>query len=150
MIKKEHILTIVALILVWWGAAILIGRSFILPTPLATIQYLIEILGSPETYKAIFTSMVRVFIGFMISLLCAFIVCVLCNQSDTIKKLFEPIFVLTKSIPNISYMIIALIWLGSEGAVTLVSFMILFPVFLNGFMNALESEDEILKDVDKR
>ena len=47
------------------------------------------------------------------------------------------------------YIVMALIWLGAEGAVSAVSFMILFPVFCNAFANRLEGTDRFLKEAER-
>ncbi len=145
--KKEQSITILAIIVIWWITSYLINRSFLLPTPLETLKYFGELFLSRSFYEAILSTIARVTIGFITSLSVALLVSILANEFPTFKRFFEPIHVLTKTIPNISYMIIALIWFGSEGSVALISFMILFPVFFNGFMNALNEEDEVLKKV---
>jgi NitT/TauT family transport system permease protein len=99
-------------------------------------------------YRAVASTVLRVFRGFILSMMAALITSVLAERFDSFRHLFAPIQIITRTIPNISYMILALIWLGSEGAVSAVSFMILFPVFYNAFMNCLGNEDPSLKDVD--
>ena len=59
-----------------------------------------------------------------------------------------PLLLITKTIPNISYIVMALIWLGAEGAVSAVSFMILFPVFANAFINRLSNVEQELKEAE--
>ena len=52
-----------------------------------------------------------------------------------------------KSIPNISYILIVLILTNSETAVTLISFMILFPMIYANVLTGMKHFDQDLRDV---
>ncbi len=147
--KKEHIITITVLIIFWWITAISVGNNVLIPTPLEVIQSLINILSKGSSYYAIFKTLIRVIQGYFISLIISLIISILADRFNTIRMLFEPIQILTKAIPNISYIIITLIWLGSEGSVWVICLLVLFPVLFNNFMFTLDSEDKDLKDIEK-
>ena len=89
------------------------------------------------------------FQGYFLSLIIALFISILADKFNTVKLLFEPIQILTKAIPNVSYIIVTLIWLGSEGSVWVICMLVLFPVLYNNFIFTLENEDSELKDIQK-
>ena len=147
--KKSYIVTTLFLIILWTILYFVIQRSFIIPSPLETLKYLGNLLITDTFYKSIFMTLVRILFGFLLSLIIALILAIISFEFPIFANLFSPINLLAKTIPNISYMIIALIWFGSEGAVTTVVFMILFPIFYNSFYDTLKKEDKILLDVER-
>ena len=147
--KKEHVVTVILLILIWWILAVLVGNNVLIPTPIEVLYSLIKILSNKSSYYAIYKTLVRVFQGYFLSLIIALFISILADKFNTVKLLFEPIQILTKSIPNVSYIIITLIWLGSEGSVWVICMLVLFPVLYNNFIFALDNEDSELKDIQK-
>ena len=61
--------------------------------------------------------------------------------------LFYPILLLTRSVPNISYIIVILLWFGSESSAAIVSFLIIFPTIYSSLYSGLQHMDENLKRV---
>lgn len=145
--KKEHIITTVILLIVWQILAIRVHNDIFIPYPKDVVLSILEILSKKESYTAILLTIGRVGKGFLISLLVAIILSILACEYKTIFYLLEPLTILTKTIPNISYIVIAIIWLGSEGAVSAVTFLILFPIFYNAFINHLEDEEKKTQNI---
>ncbi len=145
--KKEHLISLIVMIALWQLGAGLVQRSVLLPYPVEVVYSLLALLESKSTYVSVGYTVLRVFKGFVLSLLTALVCSIISDESEIFRRLFAPVSILANTIPNISYMILALIWLGSEGAVSAVSFFILFPIFYNGFANSLSQEDLRLKDV---
>ncbi len=146
--KKEPFITTGVLIAAWWILAAAVHNDVLIPSPWQTLIYLGRLLTEKEFYVSVGASLWRVGCGFALSLLTALFCSILCSEFPAFRRYFEPVRILTKTIPNVTYIIIAVIWLGSEGAAATVSFMILFPVFMNGFLNALDAEQALMKDVD--
>ena len=135
MAKKSGLITVIILIFLWHLMAAAVGNDILIPYPAQVGSYLLGLLRSEVLYTSVLMTTLRVAKGFLISMVCAMIFSILSDYSPAMRSIFTPIHVLTKTIPNASYIIIAIIWLGSEGAVSAVSFMILFPVFYNSFIS---------------
>lgn len=148
MRKHRSILTWILLLAIWAAAAVSTDNEILIPYPSATFQKICELLVSKTFYLSLAATVLRVLKGFLLSFACAFVFAVLSDTNKLFRDLLSPVQTLTKTIPNISYMIIAILWLGAEGAVSAVSFMVIFPIFLNGFLNELDSEPQNLKDVE--
>lgn len=146
--KKEHLLSVAILIAVWQMLAALIQNDILIPYPSAVLTAFLSLFLKSEFYWSVAGTVLRILKGFMISLAAALACSILAEESRTFRLLFEPVQIILKTVPNVSYIIIALIWLGAEGAVSTVSFMILFPVFFSSFMHSFESEPICQKDAE--
>ena len=146
--KKASFFGAAVLILLWHFAAVSIGNDVLIPYPLSVAGRLIELLKTPTLYASVFHTVIRVARGFTVSIVTALIFSILSDRYPLFRQLFHPLQLMLRTVPNASYIILAIIWLGSEGSVAAVSFMILFPLFYNSFMNKLDHEERALKDVD--
>ena len=146
--KKEHLITCIVLLAAWQCAALMVSNDILIPTVTQTLSALGGLLMTAKFYTALCATVFRIACGWTLSLVCALVLSILCALYPKFRLYFEPLKVLTQTIPNVSYIIIALIWLGSEGAVMLVSFLILFPIFMNGFMNRMDQESRECRDAE--
>ena len=146
--KKEHVITAAFLLAAWTAAAAAVSNDILIPSPWQTAVFLQQMLGKSSFYSAIGATVFRILCGWTVSLLLALGLSILCYLYPRFRRYFEPLQILTRTIPNVSYIIIALIWLGSEGVVILVSFLILFPIFMNGFLNQLDRESRDIRDAE--
>lgn len=144
--KKEHVFSVAALLVLWEAAALIVANDILIPYPLETLSRTAGLFLSAGFYQAVGATLWRVLKGFLLSLLIALGISILSERFERFKRLVSPLIVITRTIPNISYIVIALIWLGAEGAVSAVSFMILFPVFTSAFTGILENEDKTVKE----
>ena len=135
--KKEYLITTITLIIVWLILSIQIDNSIILPNPIDVSKSILYLLFDKSFYIAILLTLKRVFIGLFISMFISILLANLSSISVSFKRLFEPISVIAKTIPNISYIIIILIWFGSEISVSIIVFLILFPTFYSHFLLSL-------------
>ena len=147
--KKEHVFSVILILIVWQAAAVSVSNDILIPYPLETLSRTIALFQSRAFYQAVGSTLLRVTRGFLLSFTAALLVSILSDRFPVFHRCVAPVLVITKTIPNISYIVIALIWLGAEGAVSAVSFMILFPVFANAFTNRLMGTDQSLRDAER-
>ncbi len=147
--KKEHVFSVIVILIIWQIAAVRISNDILIPYPLETLYRTISLFRTSAFYAAVGATLLRVLRGFMLSFTAALIISILSERFSRFRMCISPLLVITRTIPNISYIVIALIWLGAEGAVSTVSFMILFPVFANAFINRISDTPADLKDVER-
>ena len=146
--KKEHVFSVCLLLIFWQIAAVSVSNDILIPYPLETLSRTFSLFQSGAFYLAVGSTLLRVARGFLLSFLTALAISILSERFPVFHRLITPVLVITKTIPNISYIVVALIWLGAEGAVSAVSFMILFPVFANAFTNRLTGTEPALRDAE--
>ncbi len=147
--KKESTMMVCLLLILWVVSATVVGNDILIPHPMDVVKVLFAFLQSKVFYASVGYTVVRVLKGFLISMVSAFMICLVADHKESFRAFFTPLQVILKTIPNVSYMILAIIWLGANGSVSVVSFMILFPVFFNSFMNTLDLQNQSLKDVER-
>ncbi len=147
--KKQSAITIFILLMLWFFLSLSIGNDILLPNPVQVIEKMINQIQSPVFYQTIFLTLIRMLKGLGFSLLLAMMIAVFQDIIPSLKDYFNPINALIKTIPNISYIIIILIWFGSEISVTIITFLILFPTFYSsltlGFDQFNKSTIELFK-----
>lgn len=128
MKKYRSLTTVFFLILLWQILAFQTDNDFLMPYPFDVLKYMLSLLSVNTFYIAIATTLVRAFIGLFIAFTLAMLCATLAYRYPLFHDLFYPVLLLTRSIPNISYIIIILLWFGAEKSSALITFLILFPM----------------------
>lgn len=147
MKKRYFTIGCVLIITSWWLGAYFMDNSYILPTPQAVVTSMMHQLTSPDFYRIVLTTLTRSSMGLLFAFITALLFALCSYYSSILLGLLTPIITLAKSVPNISYIIIILIWFGREVSATIITFLILFPMFYSNFLTGLESKDKKLCDV---
>lgn len=145
--KKAKILGILSIILIYVVLSLLINKSYILPSIIDILVSLKNIIFSKSFLIIIFTTLGRTLIGLIISFILAISLAFLAYFNKKVKDFLEPFYIFFKTIPNITYIIVALLWLGRDGSAILVASLVVFPIFYNSILNALFNIDESLIEV---
>lgn len=145
--KKEHAATIILLAAGWQLLAMRINNDILIPLPLEVVRRMLADLSQPAFYVQTLTSLTRMLKGFGISLILAMLLGFAAAVKPAVRRMIEPLEVIVKTIPNLSYIMIFLIWLGSEGSVMVTSFCVLFPVFYTAVLLSQDLLGSELLDV---
>ncbi len=145
--KKNSIYAIVAIIVIYVALSLIIQKEYILPNFYDILLSLKNIIFSKSFLIIVFTTIYRTLIGLIISFIVAIVLAFLAYFKKGIRDFLNPIYVMFKTIPNITYIIVALIWLGRNGSAILVSSLVVFPIFYNSLLSALLNIDEELIEV---
>ncbi len=139
-LTKQAISTVV-LIIIWKFAAMWIGKSIIIPSPEETLLELIRIVSEPDFFAAVFNTLHRVIIGFSITFIVALVLGGLSGFSSTVYHLMKHLVLLSKSVPTMAVILLALIWLRSEKAPILVAFLVTFPILYQNVVQGIRQVD---------
>lgn len=136
-------------VLVWFMVSKIIGVEMILPTPIESIKRLFALLGTNTFWLAVAGTLGRSLYSFALSTILAIILAVISYLLPIVARIFSPIVVILRSIPTMSIILLALIWLDSRSAPILIAFLILFPQLYSSFLSALNGVSEELIDMSK-
>lgn len=125
--------------LIWEGAARMVHRAIILPSFLQVISRMASQLSTETLYVSLGTSLLRVVIGTLIALILALSASLLVESRPKLKPWFRPLIVVSKTIPNITYILLILIWFSREMTVSVITLLILFPVLYSHLSTAIET-----------
>lgn len=143
---KRIVLTCLSILLipvVWQLLSWQMAQPQLIPSFPDLIRALFRLVYSPGFLVSIGTTLLRACAGLLLSLAAASITAFLLNRSEGIRLLFMPWLSLLRSVPVISFILLALIFLNPEMIPLLIAFLTMYPLLtenlLKGLMNRRDS-----------
>lgn len=150
---KNHRLRKVLIILfwlaVWQAAGMMIHNSVIFVGPVQMGAALFVQLPTSEFWNTILYSFIRINLGLLSALVLGLLLGSIAYRFSFIRELLEPVMLLLKAVPVASFVILALIWLGSKRLSSFSSFLVVLPVIYVNTLAGLQSTDEKLLEMAK-
>lgn len=137
-------------LLIWQIASMLVGYSFLLSSPMQVLKALFRLTGERAFWHNITGSILRICMGFGLSVLCGIALAVLSYKISLIKILLSPFMLTIKSMPVASFTVLALLWLNnSSNLAVLISFAMTLPVIYVNVLTGIQQRDEGLAQMAK-
>lgn len=136
-------------VLVWYIASKVVGIEMILPSPQQSVKSLINLFGKQDFWLAVGNTLGRSLYAFIISVLFAIVLAIIGYVLPIFAKIISPLVVLLRSVPTMSIILLALIWLDASSAPVLITFLILFPQLYSSFLSSLNGINVELIDMSK-
>lgn len=143
---KRIVLTCLSILLIpvaWQLLSWQMAQPQLIPSFPDLIRALLRLVYSPGFLVSIGTTLLRACAGLLLSLAAASITAFLLNRSEAIRFLFMPWLSLLRSVPVISFILLALIFLNQEMIPLLIAFLTMYPLLtenlLKGLMNRRDS-----------
>lgn len=114
--------------ILWQGIAMMVNQSIILPSFFDVLSRLILILSDSSFYNHLFITLFRVVLGTLSAFILSFIFAIVSYDFKWVEQALKPLVLVSKTIPNITYILLVLIWFSREMSVFFVTLLILFPV----------------------
>lgn len=146
MLKKITltITSVIFWILLWYILSCRIDSEIFLPNPRAVLKALINLSGHSDFWKIILSTFTRIVQGF----LCAVTLGVICASAayfvQAIDIILSPFMKFIKTVPVVSFIILALLWVSSEKLPILISFSMVLPVI---YINVLQGFRSVNMDM---
>ena len=137
------------IIALWAITAAAVGEELLVPSIGATLRGLGDMLGEKATYAAVGGTIWRALAGWAIALVAAAVFAALAIACKPAKKLFAPFMSVMRSVPTMSVIMLALLWVTSGQMPLVVTFMTLFPVQYSAMIAASEAVDPKLIEMAK-
>lgn len=145
--SKRIGITAILLLLLWQGMAMKLQNDILLPYPIRVFEIMVTQIMNPSFYEVLLHTLFRTLSGFCIALLLALMMSLFAYFYQVIEDVFYPLLLLTRSIPNISYILIVLFWFSSETSVIIISFLIVFPTMYATLIQGLRAMSQTMQDV---
>lgn len=149
--KIKPFLIFVLLLLFWWACTEAgIVQSYFLPSPMSVCLAFLDMLKSGELFSSILMSVARVFLGWLIAFIIAFvcsIFAVFCKSGWEYFRIFGKFI---RSIPPLSLFpfLILILGIGEGPKLLVIALTAFFPMFIN-FSSGLENANKDLVDLGK-
>ena len=136
-------------LLIWQTGASVINNQILLVSPLNALRALTVLAVSFDFWGSIWFSFARISLGFLIAFLIGLITGTLAYWKPLIDEFLAPPIHFMKSIPVASFVILALIWTGSENLSVFISFIVVYPMIHVNTLGGLQSADPKLLEMAK-
>ena len=147
---KKKIFTVCAILFwlaVWQIAAMAVGKSLLLASPVEVVQRLITMIPEKTFLPSILFSLGRIMFGFALGTVTGILLAVLAGKFMVFEKLAAPLISAIKAVPVVSFTILALIWISSSELSVLITFLITVPVVYSNVSEGIRSFDRKLTEM---
>lgn len=134
-------------LIAWQALSSLIHNRILLVGPQDTLRALAMQITTPAFWSSVWFSFSRISLGFFLALFSGLITGSLAFRKPLIGEILEPPIHLMKSIPVASFVILALIWTGSENLSIFISFIVVYPMIHISTLAGLSSADQKLLEM---
>ncbi|MBQ3574226.1 MAG: nitrate ABC transporter permease [Clostridia bacterium] len=139
--NRIRIWAVIAWLAIWQAAAMIVGRDFLLASPIQTIACFFRLACTAEFYLSALYSLIRIFSGFLLGMAAGVVSAALSVRFRAVRDLLTPLHAVLRAIPVASFVIAALIWLPAKNLSILISFLIVFPQIYGGMRSEFERRD---------
>lgn len=138
---------LLALVLVWAAATLLVGNAYVLPSPWETMAAAVKLLGEGNFYTAFFATLSRAVLAFFIALIFGVGFALAAYLSPVFEKILRPIVAVLRSLPTMAVLLLILTWFTPLLAPVVIGVMTLFPILYTATYSALGSVDKRLVEM---
>lgn len=112
----------------WAAASAAVGQTLLLPSPLETAGALATFVRQSAFWISSLLSVGRIFCGFAAGLLIGGALAVLTSRSAWWRGFFSPVLSAAKATPVASFILLALVWIRTNGVPVLATMLVVLPV----------------------
>lgn len=113
---------------VWEILALAVGQPLLLPGPVSVLRRLGELLATEQFYRVTATSLLHILSGFLLATLGAILLAALTSRVSLARTLLHPVMAVIKATPVASFIILAILWMGSSRVPAFITALIVLPV----------------------
>lgn len=125
----------------WQLAAVLVGRDFLLASPVTTALRFIELAFTGQFWISALRSLCRILSGFLLGAGFGAALAGLSARFVRLRELIAPLYVVLRAIPVASFVVVALLWVPSGFLSVFISFLIVFPLIYSETLSAIDQTD---------
>jgi NitT/TauT family transport system permease protein len=141
---KGKIFAIIFWICVWQLVSSIINETLFLPSPIETVLALIELTKTSSFYLSVIYTFLRVMVSLGFSIVLGITFGILSTANKYANLFIEPLVSTVKSIPVMSFILLAILYLNSDYVPILVCVMLCFPIIYTNTQKGILSIDKKL------
>ena len=128
-------------LVVWQGAAMVIGQEVFLVSPLQAFGTLMQLLPQAEFWQRVAFSAGHILLGFVLGGVCSVLLAVAAERWLWVDAMLAPVMQLVKATPVASFIILALVWVRGSALSVLISFLMVLPVLYGAVRTGIAGAD---------
>ena len=142
--------TAVLLALLFWQIlALIVDEELIVPSVFKVCSSFFSLLGERNFVSTVVFSITRIFAGTFIGVTLGIMLGIASGKYEPVKVIFNPYFVVAKSVPVVSFIIILLVFLPSRRLSVFISGLIVFPIIYSNTLIGFRQTDKKLLEMAK-
>lgn len=116
----------------------------IFPSPIPTFKEFFNMLGKGQTYISLGYTVLRVFLGFIISFVCALVIGTIAGNHEPFYQFFKPFITVIKSIPTVALVFLFIALITPKMTPIVVVVILCFPILYEGVVGGIKNVDKQL------
>lgn len=144
MNRNEIIPTILAILFIailWQLISWQIGFPAIFPSLIDLMKQVFVLFTAQDFLITVSTTIIRGTLGFAIAFILAFLFATIANFSSFAKAFFHPIIIIARSIPVISFVLIAIMWFSPPYLPVFIALITILPILYQNILTGLGNTD---------
>lgn len=142
----RRIVIILLWLALWQLAAVWTDNQILLVGPAKVLYALAQNVASPDFFKIICYSLIRIGLGFFLALFLGLLLGAVGYRLPVMAEILEPAVQALKSVPVASFVVLLLIWFGSGKLSFFISLLIVFPnVYVNTIAGLKSTDTKLLE-----
>lgn len=133
----------------WQAAHLAIQNDVIFVGSFDMLGALWQLLPEVSFWQTLLHSFFKISAGFLMAFVLGILLGWASYACSFVKDLLEPPMLLIRSVPVASFVILALIWIGSDGLSVFISFLVVIPMIYTGTLTGLEHTDRELLEMSR-
>lgn len=134
--------SIISMWLVWVICQNLINNEYVLPSFSSVIKSLFSLVLEGFFYRALYKTMLKVFIAFILSLFLACVFSTLCYVFKGFGVFFKPFLAVVRTLPTMAILVIILLYANAFFSPIWVAVLVLFPMMFSSLTIGFNSIDD--------
>lgn len=135
--------------MVWEVLALWVNKPIFFPSFHDVIKAMVLDLSLVSFWFALGTTLLRVSLGTGFAFILALCLALMSYHSKQLSAWLNPLLLISKTIPNITYILVILIWFSRETSVFVISLLVVFPVLYQQIYTGLLSLHPDLLEVER-
>lgn len=131
----KKIIPVAAWIIIWQLISMAVHNRILLAGPVDTVRALASLSGTSDFWQSIRATTLRILSGLAIGTVLGLLLSLGAYLKEPLELFLHPLVLCLKSVPVASFVILLLIWFGSENISVIICAMVVFPII---YLNCLE------------
>ncbi len=145
-IGKKLAAAIIWLVL-WQLLALVVNNKILLAGPVETVTALVRMAGEAEFWESLISSYLHIMLGIVIGTVLGILFSCISYRYKAVEIFLSPFVETLKAIPVASFIILILIWIGSENVSTVIVSLVVFPIMYVGMLGGFSACDKKLLEM---
>lgn len=134
---------------VWEAAALAVNKPLLFPDPISVFKTLFGLLKTPGFYRVTGNSLWNILLGFVLATVLGVLLAALTSHVRILRDLLQPLMAVVKATPVASFIILAILWMGSSRVPSFITALIVLPIIWTNLDVGYKTVDPALLEMTK-